>query len=287
MTNSTAELRKLREDLLLLRTEQLRRAEKAAAAPPDPILQRIRLDGSFLMRNAGLQPDPWQDRLIRSTACRIKVLCTRRAGKSRAVATRVLARCLTNRNFNALIFSPTQFQSMEFLDYVRGMSLALKCSITMTNDARREIRFSNGSTAISLPDSPSGVVGVRQPHMLVIDEGAKVSDALYYSVFPMAGLENCEIDVLSTPFGKRGWFFELFDRTSPKGAGWEEHLITADHCPRLSRPFLDEAKLQMGDRWYKQEFYCDFVDAVDAVFSSSVIAEAMSDEVQPLFGGRF
>lgn len=174
---------------------------------------------------------------------------------------------------------------MEFLDYVRGMSLAVKCSVTMVNDARKEIRWSNGSSAISLPDSPSGVVGVRQPHMLVIDEGAKVSDALYYSVYPMAGLENCEIDALSTPFGKRGWFFELFDDASGKGVNWEKHLITADECPRLSPEFLAEARLQMGDRWFKQEFYCDFVDAVDAVFSASVIQAAMSDEVQPLFGG--
>lgn len=201
------------------------------------------------------------------------------------MATRVLARCLARRNFNALIFSPTRFQSTEFLDYVREMALAVKCSVTLTNEARQEARFSNGSTVLSLPDSPTGVVGVRQPNMLVIDEGAKVSDALYYSVFPMAGLENCEIDVLSTPFGKRGWFFELWDAASGKGYGWESHLITADHCPRLSPEFLAEAKMQMGDRWFKQEFYCDFVDAVDAVFSAGVIQAAMSDEIEPLFGG--
>lgn len=199
------------------------------------------------------------------------------------MAARVLAKLLRRRNFNALIFSPTLFQSKEFLRYVREMAAAVKCSVYMVNDATNEIKFSNGSAALSLPDSPSGIVGARQPHMLVIDEGARVSDDLYRSVYPMAGLENCEIDALSTPFGKRGWFFELFDRASGKGHGWEEHMITADQCPRLSPEFLAEARTQMGDRWYRQEFYCDFADAVDAVFSAGVISAAMDDDVIPLF----
>ena len=85
---------------------------------------------------------------------------------------------------------------------------------------------------------------------------------------------------LSTPFGKRGWFHSEWE-----GQGdWAKIKITAEHCPRIARTFLDQERKALGDRWYNQEYLCEFTDVIDAVFSYSDIQAAMSDDIKPLFG---
>ena len=130
------------------------------------------------------------------------------------------------------------------------------------------IEWANGSRVMSLPDSHEGVVGFT-PTRIVIDEGSRVSDILYKSLRPMLGL-GAELEILSTPFGKRGWFFEIFN-TPRRLQLFESWQITADQCPRLSREFLDEELVELGERWWRQEYFLAFNDSVDSVFSQDVI----------------
>ena len=39
----------------------------------------------------------------------------------------------------------------------------------------------------------------------------------------------------------------------------------------------------MGERLYKQEYFNDFSDPIEAVFSHSLIMQALSDTIDPLF----
>ena len=84
---------------------------------------------------------------------------------------------------------------------------------------------------------------------------------------------------LSTPFGKRGWFYEAWDGTEE----WQRVKVMAEQCERIPREFLEEEKRVLGDRWYAQEYCCSFEDTIDAVFAESDIRAAMSSEVRPLF----
>ena len=38
----------------------------------------------------------------------------------------------------------------------------------------------------------------------------------------------------------------------------------------------------MGDRWYRQEYGCEFVDAVSSVFDSEVVERAFRSDVKAL-----
>lgn len=254
---------------------------RAAGLYQPPLIDQLRQNPSLPMERMGMRPDPWQRDLILSEAREITVLCTRRAGKSRAVATRVLSKCLTRPNYLAMVFSPTQYQSMEFLDYVRQMNAAMGQPYKLLRDARREMAWANGSRAVSFADSTKGAVGFT-PNMLVIDEGAKVSDELYNSVRPMLALGDCEMLTISTPFGKRGWFFDIWGDPD-KLAEWESFCITAEKCPRISPEFLRRELLTVGERWFGQEYLCKFNDAVDAVFAQSVIDQMFDNDLQPLF----
>lgn len=224
------------------------------------------------MAAAGLAPDPWQADLIRCDARQIAVLCTRRAGKSRAVAARVLPRCLTRPRYRVLVFSPTEDQSKEFLDYVREMNETVGCPVPLVRESRTELAWANGSVVKAKPDSPRGSRGFT-PDLLVIDEGAQVSDELFLSVQPMMVLGRAEMLILSTPFGKRGWFFGIWDDPA-KLALWRPFKVTAYECPRISPRVLDEHRRTMPPRWFAQEYLCEFNDAVDAVFPRDVIDAA-------------
>ena len=86
---------------------------------------------------------------------------------------------------------------------------------------------------------------------------------------------------MTTPFGKRGWFYEEW--TGPEA--WNRVKVTADQIARIPRQFLAEEKRSLGDRWFKQEYLCSFEDTIDAVFSDEDIRAAVSGATRPLFGG--
>jgi hypothetical protein len=115
--------------------------------------------------------------------------------------------------------------------------------------------------------------------LLVIDEAARVADALYLAVRPMLAVSGGRLVALSTPYGKRGWFHDAWHGPD----GWERVRVTADECPRIPAEFLAEERRALGERWYRQEYLCSFEDVIDAVFSSADIRAALSPDVTPLF----
>ena len=38
----------------------------------------------------------------------------------------------------------------------------------------------------------------------------------------------------------------------------------------------------MGERWFRQEYMCEFVDAVSGVFDREMVERAFTDDVTPL-----
>jgi hypothetical protein len=113
----------------------------------------------------------------------------------------------------------------------------------------------------------------------VIDEAARVQDALYYAVRPMLAISHGRLIALSTPFGKRGWLHKEFT----EGEGWERVKITAYDCPRISKEFLEEERRTLPPLFFQSEYMCEFVDTIDQVFASAFVHAAISAEVQPLF----
>lgn len=193
---------------------------------------------------------------------------------------KTLAHCLTRPKSLAMVFSPTRRQSQEFVRACLDFDAALGRPVKRVRDNMGEVEWANGSRLMSLPDAQRGVVGFT-PSLVVIDEASRVSDVLYKSVRPMLAL-GASLLTLSTPFGKRGWFFETWsdpDRLD-KFRHWK---VTARECPRITPGFLEEERLELGDRWFNQEWMCSFEDSVDAVFSLDVIHGARAPGIAPLF----
>ncbi len=116
--------------------------------------------------------------------------------------------------------------------------------------------------------------------LLILDEAARVDDALYHAVRPMLAVSGGALMMLSTPYGRRGVFYEEW----ADGEGWERYEIPASRCPRISEVFLEEERRSLPRRVFRQEYECSFEETDDQVFSFEDVQAAITPEVTPLFG---
>ncbi len=192
-----------------------------------------------------------------------------------------LREALLNSPALVLLLSPTQRQSGElFKDKVRRLYNALGRPVPCVQETALSMTFANDSRVIALPGKEATVRSFSGVRLLVIDEAARVPDALYYTVRPMLAVSAGLLVALSTPFGRRGWFYEEW-RGSTR-TPWERAKITAAECPRITPGFLEEERAALGDHWYSQEYELEFRDMIDSLFRQEDIDAALSSAVAPL-----
>jgi hypothetical protein len=235
-----------------------------------PLLDRLRHDPADILVAAGMVPDVWQAGLLRSPAAQTLLNCSRQAGKSTVSAALSLAAALLEPPALVLLLSPTERQSAELFRKVKELYDALGRPVAPADrirDNRLYLELANGSRVVSLPGKDASVRCYSSVRLLVIDEAARVDDALYNGVRPMLAVSGGRLVALSTPFGRRGWFYDAWRAAEP----WFRVQITAAECPRIPAAFLAQERRQIGERWYAQEYGCQFMEMLGAVFSGADI----------------
>jgi hypothetical protein len=208
------------------------------------------------------------------------LLCSRQSGKSQVAAALALREALLAPPALILLLSPTLRQSGElFRHKLLPLWRALGSPCLGARPTQLQLELANGSRIVSLPENEEGIRCFSGVRLLIIDEAARVSDDLVRAVRPMLAVSKGALAALSTPFGKRGWFWEAWEGK----AAWRRTRITAAECPRITAEFLAEELAELGERWYRQEYFCSFEDVIDAVFAWSDIQAALADDLQPLF----
>jgi len=96
----------------------------------------------------------------------------------------------------------------------------------------------------------------------------------------MLSVSGGRLILMSTPFGKRGHFFEAWTNGGP---AWERYEVPASECPRIPAAFLAEERAALPDRWFRQEYECSFEETTDQVFGYEVVARAFQNDLEPLF----
>ncbi len=240
------------------------------------------LDPVRMARAVGLEPDPWQAGVLRGQAQRLLLLCSRQAGKSTTAALLALHTAIYTPGTLVLLLSPSLRQSSELfrrvLSFYRQLEGAPECEAEST----LRLELANGSRVVSLPGNEQTIRGFSGVSLLVIDEAARVPDDLYYAVRPMLAVSRGRLVAMTTPFGKRGFFFREW---TEGGEAWKRIRVVAEECPRINAEFLAEERRALGDWWYRQEYQCEFVETQDQVFGYDLVMRAISSEVEPLFGG--
>jgi hypothetical protein len=241
---------------------------------------RVPADPVEFARASGLEDlDSWQENLLRSEAPRVLLNVSRQAGKSTMSGVLAVHKALTTPGALVLILAPSQRQAVE--TFAKAAAL-YRHDIPAESYRKLGLELRNGSRIEALPGTERTVRGYSGVDLLILDEAARVDDGLYHAVRPMLAVSGGRLIMMSTPYGKRGVFFEEWEH----GIGWESYEVTAAECPRIPESFLEEERRALPRRVYRQEYECQFEETEDQVFSHEDVTGAISPEVAPLFGER-
>jgi hypothetical protein len=253
-----------------IRLRARRRAKLMADYLADPV---------ELFRAAFGEPDDWQARAMRSRSPRLTLNVTRQGGKSSVTAAIGMHAALSEADALILMLSPSQRQSQELFRKVLDCYRAASRPVPAEAENRLALELANGSRIIALPGKEQTIRGFSGVRLLVIDEAARVEDALYKSVRPMLAVSGGRLVTLSTPFGKRGWWYEEW---TGGGGDWERYEVPASGCPRITAEFLAEERRALGDLFFQSEYECRFVETLDAVFGYDDIQRMLDPDLEPL-----
>jgi hypothetical protein len=242
---------------------------------------KLALDRAAFARALGIEPDPWQEQLLRSSSDRTLLNCCRQSGKSTMSAILALHRALYHPGSLVLVLAPAERQAKELFSKAAGMYRTLGNPILPDSYRKLGMELTNGSRIEALPGSERTIRGYSGVDLLILDEAARVADDLYFAIRPMLAVSGGALLMLSTPAGRRGVFFEEWS----EGHGWERYEVPASEVPRISEAFLSEERRALPSRIYRQEYECSFEDVEDAIFAFEDVQAAITEEVSPLFGG--
>jgi hypothetical protein len=232
---------------------------------PDPVA---------FARRLSFDPDPWQAEMLRSDASRVLLNCSRQSGKSTTTAVLALYTAIYRPNSSILVLSPSLRQSSELFRKVHDFKG--RASVATREETKLSMVLANGSRMVALPGKEGTIRGFSDIDLLVVDEAARVPDELYYAIRPMLAVSGGRLIALSTPFGKRGWFFDAW----MKGDAWFRIKVPATQCPRIGAEFLEEERVALGDFWFEQEYMCVFHDDILATFTYDEITGMFREEVE-------
>lgn len=238
-------------------------------------------DPVVLARRAGFAPHGYQASVLRSRSRRIVLNWSRQAGKSSVTAYLPIHTAIYRPKSTTLVLGPGERQAKLLLDKVyEALDAIGREAVVIEAENVLELRLANGSKVVALPGKEGTVRGYTAD-LVVIDEAARVPDALYKTVRPMLATTGGRLILLSTPFGKRGFFHDVWVRG---GAVWERHEVPVTEVPHISAEFVAEEREALPAEWFAQEYLCAFNDLDGAVFSLDQIQRALSDAtVEPLF----
>jgi Terminase large subunit, T4likevirus-type, N-terminal len=242
------------------------------------------LDPVLFAREAlGFEADGWQEMLLRTTASQVVMNNSRQTGKSITTAIKGLHRAIFSPGSLILLISPSLRQSKELFSKVTGFLKALQPAQILDEDNKLSCSLENGSRICSLPGDPKTIRGFSAPALILEDEAAWVSDEVFTAIKPMLAVSRGQLILMSTPFGRRGHFFDTWQSG---GDAWQRISVPATDCPRISAEFLKQERESMSEWRFRQEYMCEFVETVDQIFSYDVIRAAFDPAVKPLFSSE-
>jgi hypothetical protein len=243
--------------------------------------QTVPEDRLEFARVLGVEPDPWQARLLRSTADKVLLNCSRQSGKSTMAALLALHKALIAPGALVLILAPAERQAKELFSKVRRFYGGLGHAAAAESYRKLGVHLTNGSRIEALPGTEKTIRGFSGVDLLIVDEASRVEDELYFAARPMLAISGGRLMMLSTPYGKRGVFC---DEWHGRAGEWERYEVPAGNCPRISDAFLKEERAALPSWVYRQEYECSFEETENQVFTTEMVDAAVSADVKPLFG---
>ena len=111
------------------------------------------------------------------------------------------------------------------------------------------------------------------------DEAHYIPDAVFVAIRPMLATTGGTLDLLSTPRGNEGFFYDCFQAEE----FYKIHIMSKD-CPRITDEFLAQERKRMTKLEYCQEYEAEFLDSLMQFFTKDLIDECIGKNT--LVNGR-
>lgn len=236
------------------------------------------------------KPRWYQQNLIRALYVEKKkravLVWSRRAGKDMIAWHLAIWQCLekvctvfyvfpTQAQARAAIWSGITIDGKTFLSYIPEHLIAKK------NEARMEIRFTNGSILALKGSNNFDSLRGTNPFLCIFSEYAYQDDRVFKLFLSPVLKANKGIAIfISTPFG-RNHFYELF-QIGQNSDAWYTELLTVEDTGHIDVNEIKEdvAKGLLSEDQMLQEYYCSFDRGITgAVFGKLVHKMRMEDQI--------
>jgi hypothetical protein len=224
------------------------------------------LDPVAIFRRMGKEPDPWQKQVLRHPHQRDLLNCHRQSGKSTLAAVCAVHTAIYHPRSTTLIVAPALRQAQELLRVVTTVFAAIDRPFE-DEESTLTLKLSNGSRVVTVPADATTSRGWSGVKLLIFDESAGIPDDTYSAMTPFVAVSRGRILALSTPLGKRGWWYN-----ASLSKNW--HVTTVrvtDDGKHIEPAYLEEQRAEHGELHYRSEWLCEFVDAAGRLLDSDAI----------------
>lgn len=224
--------------------------------------------------------DPWQKEVLEHKGS-ITIRAGRQVGKSTVIALKCVNFALENPGTVTLVIAASQRQSSYLFEKIRAeFDLVREYGGEDPFDktpTQTKIILKNKSIIYSLPAGRSGhFIRGLTVDLLIADEAAYIPEPVWLAAIPMLAVSRKTrgfgwMILLSTPFGKGGYFYESF--TDKDYRSWH---ISSEKCERIPKSFLIKEKQRLSRAEYAQEYLGEFVDEWNQFFGTDLILKCMT-----------
>lgn len=232
-----------------------------------------------------MELDNWQ-REVLETKGNVVLRSGRQVGKSTIISIKAGDYAASNNKKTILVIASVERQAYLLFEKILSHLYENHKKLIKRGKHRptkHKIHLTNGSTIYCLPTGLSGY-GIRgyTVDLLIADEAAFIPEEVWTAVTPMLAVTKGDIILLSTPFGKGGYFFRCFEDPS-----FTSFHVSSEECGRIDKNFLALEKKRMSALQYAQEYLGQFVDELRRFFSTELINSCMQSHITPKDGKTY
>ena len=194
------------------------------------------------------EPHPNQQKILDSEARFRTIMCGRRFGKSELSQIEIVTNAIVGQR--VAYITPTYNLAKTFFD---KLSAALPFP---NNRTELTIQFPNGGSVQFFTGERLDNLRGRKYHLVIVDEASfipNLEDGWLNSIRPTLTDYKGRALFLSTPKGKN-YFFSLFNKGKNGEPGWESFQFTTYDNPWIDPSEVDEARRQLPDVVFEQEY---------------------------------
>ncbi len=225
--------------------------------------------------------DEWQQEVLDYEG-NITIRSGRQVGKSEVIGAKGGEFAMDNPGTTTLIIAASQRQSSLIFEKVKAnvdrLCESKKENLYSEPPTLTKIYLKNGSKIYCLPvEITRYFIRDFTIELLIADEAAYIPETVWTAITPMLAVsrklrKKGWTILLSTPFGKGGYFYDSFTDDDFK------HVhVSSEDCKRIDPPFLRKEKARMTKEQYSQEYLGEFTEDWHQFYPTALIKECMEN----------